>query len=256
MLETPNDRFDLSGRVALVTGSSRGIGKAIARGLAGAGAEVLIHGQTLDAAGDAATALTTEGATAQALAQDLSLPGAGKALLAQCAAMGKCPDILVINASAQINAELADLTHDDLTLQLNVNLRATVEMLQAALPAMAARGWGRVVSIGSINQFGPKPVVTAYAATKAAQHNLIQSQARDFARSGVVLNTLAPGLVDTDRNAQRKKSDPEGWARYVTDVNWMGRAASADEMVGAALFLASDACSFVTGELVTVSGGY
>ena len=120
---------------------------------------------------------------------------------------------------------------------------------------MADRGWGRVVNIGSINQLRPKGIVAAYAATKAATHNLIQSQARDYADRGVLLNTLAPGLVDTDRNADRKNSDPVAWENYVKDVNWMGRAGQPQEMVGAALFLASDACSFMTGEVVVVSGG-
>jgi hypothetical protein len=122
-------------------------------------------------------------------------------------------DILVINASAQVNAVLADLAPEDLALQIDVNLRSTLEMLQAALPRMAARGWGRVVSLGSINQLRPKSIVTAYAATKAAQHNIIQSQARDYARHGVLLNTLAPGLVDTDRNADRRDADPDRLGR-------------------------------------------
>jgi NAD(P)-dependent dehydrogenase (short-subunit alcohol dehydrogenase family) len=165
-------------------------------------------------------------------------------------------DILVINASAQVNATLADLTPDDLSLQIDVNLRSTLEMLQAALPRMAARGWGRVVSVGSINQLRPKSIVTAYAATKAAQHNIIQSQARDYARQGVLLNTLAPGLVDTDRNAGRRDDDPAAWDQYVRGLNWMGRAGKPEEMVGAAVFLASDACSFMTGESMVLSGGY
>ena len=162
----------------------------------------------------------------------------------------------MINASAQINATLDELTSEDLDLQLAVNLRATLAMLQAALPKMAAQKWGRVVSIGSINQSRPKSIVTAYAATKAAQHNIIQSQARDFAKHNVLLNTLAPGLINTDRNADRKQADPEAWQRYAAGLNWMGRAGKAEEMVGAALFLASDACSFMTGETVVLSGGY
>lgn len=97
--------------------------------------------------------------------------------------------------------------------------------------------------------------MTAYAATRAAQHNIIQSQARAYAGTGVVLNTLAPGLIDTDRNADRKTADPAAWAAYCRDVNWMGCAGKACEMVGAAIFLAPDACSFMTGETVILSGG-
>ena len=187
---------------------------------------------------------------------DLAQPGRASALIEECEQLAGQLDILVVNASAQINAPLSGLTQADLSFQIDVNLRATIEMLQTCLPRMAARGWGRVVNIGSINQSGPKPVVTAYAATKAAQHNLIQSQAREYAQSGVVLNTLSPGLIDTDRNANRKRDDPEGWAAYCESANWMGRAGEARELVGAALLLASDACSFMTGEVVTLSGGY
>jgi NAD(P)-dependent dehydrogenase (short-subunit alcohol dehydrogenase family) len=124
------------------------------------------------------------------------------------------------------------------------------------LPGMAERGWGRIVNIGSINQLRPKGIVSIYAATKAAQHNLVQSLARDYAAKGVLLNTLAPGLIDTDRNADRRDADPEAWAAYVRRLNWMGRAGHVDEMVGAAIFLASDACSFMTGESIFLSGGH
>jgi NAD(P)-dependent dehydrogenase (short-subunit alcohol dehydrogenase family) len=247
--------FGLTGRTALVTGSSRGIGAAIAEGLAGAGAHVILHGVKPGAAAAVQHRIVASGGTAQELAGDLSEPGAGRDLIERAEAIAPV-DILVINASAQINAVLSELTPDDLAFQLAVNLGSTVDMLQAALPRMAARKWGRVVSIGSVNQLRPKGIVTAYAATKAAQHNLIQSQARDYARDNVLLNTLAPGLIDTDRNAHRRDEDPEGWAEYVRTLNWMGRAGQPEEMVGAAIFLSSQACSFMTGETVLMTGGY
>lgn len=247
--------FGLTGRTALVTGSSRGIGAAIAEGLAGAGARVILHGVKPGAAAPVQYRIVAGGGTAQELAGDLSEPGAGRDLIERAEAIAPV-DILVINASAQINAVLSELTPDDLAFQLAVNLGSTVDMLQAALPRMAARKWGRVVSIGSVNQLRPKGIVTAYAATKAAQHNLIQSQARDYARDNVLLNTLAPGLIDTDRNAHRRDEDPEGWAEYVRTLNWMGRAGQPEEMVGAAIFLSSQACSFMTGENIFLTGGY
>ncbi|MCZ7455545.1 SDR family oxidoreductase [Rhizobium rhizogenes] len=247
--------FGLKGRTALVTGSSRGIGAAIAEGLAGAGAHVILHGVKPGATAAVQQRIVASGGTAQELAGDLSEAGAGRDLIERAEAIAPV-DILVINASAQINAVLSELTPDDLAFQLAVNLGSTVDMLQAALPRMAARKWGRVVSIGSVNQLRPKGIVTAYAATKAAQHNLIQSQARDYARDNVLLNTLAPGLIDTDRNAHRRDEDPEGWAEYVRTLNWMGRAGQPEEMVGAAIFLSSQACSFMTGETVLMTGGY
>ena len=247
--------FGLKGRTALITGSSRGIGAAIAEGLAGASAHVILHGVKPGAAAPVQHRIVASGSTAQELAGDLSEPGAGRDLIERAEAIAPV-DILVINASAQINAVLSELTPDDLAFQLAVNLGSTVDMLQAALPRMAARKWGRVVSIGSVNQLRPKGIVTAYAATKAAQHNLIQSQARDYARDNVLLNTLAPGLIDTDRNAHRRDEDPEGWAEYVRTLNWMGRAGQPEEMVGAAIFLSSEACSFMTGENIFLTGGY
>lgn len=246
--------FGLTGRTALVTGSSRGIGAAIAEGLAGAGARVAVHGSRPGAALGTLERIRAAGGSGVEIDGDLALPRAGRDLIERAEAIAPV-DILVINASAQVNAALACLTPEDLSLQIDVNLRSTLDMLQAVLPRMAARGWGRVVSVGSINQLRPKSIVTAYAATKAAQHNIIQSQARDYARYNVLLNTLAPGLVDTDRNADRRDADPAAWAEYVRGLNWMGRAGHPDEMVGAAIFLASDACSFMTGETLVLSGG-
>ena len=252
----PNALFDLSGRTALVTGASRGIGAAIAKGLAAAGAHVFAHGQTEASADATVEAIATAGGRADPIFGDLVAPSAGSSLIRSCEERAGRMDILVINASAQINAPLRELTDEDLSFQIDVNLRSTVDMLRCALPLMAARRWGRVVNIGSINQSGPKPVVTAYAATKAAQHNLVQSQAREYAQTGVTLNTLSPGLIDTDRNADRKANDPDGWNAYAAQANWMGRAGTPEEMVGAAVFLASDASRFMTGEVVTLSGGY
>lgn len=252
----PNALFDLSGRSALVTGASRGIGAAIAQALAAAGAHVFVHGQSAQSTAGTIEAITKAQGKAESIFGDLSEPGMGRQLIQECETRVGKLDILVINASAQINAPLADLTDKDLSFQIDVNLRSTIDMLQSCLPAMAERGWGRVVSIGSINQSGPKPVVTAYAATKAAQHNLMQSQAREYAQTGVTLNTLSPGLIDTDRNADRKTNDPDGWNAYLATANWMGRAGTTEEMMGAAVFMASDASSFMTGEVVTLSGGY
>lgn len=246
--------FGLKRRTALVTGSSRGIGAAIAEGLAGAGAHVILHGTKTGAAAAVQERIVKNGGTAEELACDLSAPHAGRNLIEEAEAIGPV-DILVINASAQINATLADLMPEDFAFQVAVNLGSTVDMLQTVLPHMAARKWGRVVSIGSINQLRPKGIVTAYAATKAAQHNLIQSQARDYAKDNVLLNTLAPGLIDTDRNAHRRDEDPEGWTEYARTLNWMGRAGQPEEMVGAAILLSSQACSFMTGESIFLTGG-
>lgn len=177
MARTLDDIFGLGGKTALVTESSRGIGDAIAEGLSAAGAEVVVHARSLSATEATCTHIRQNGGIARPLAMNLAGRGSGKRLIEKTEELCGALDILVINASAQVNADLASLTDEDLDFQINVNLRSTVEMLQTSLPRMAERGWGRVVSIGSINQSQPKAIVTAYAATKAAQHNLIQSQA-------------------------------------------------------------------------------
>lgn len=255
---TPNYQqiFDLSGRVALVTGSSRGIGAAIAKGLADFGASVALHGSAESPpALKLRDAIRSEGRASDMFVNDLSAPKAGSRLIKDVFRQFGRLDILVINASAQINEPIDAVTEATLSKQLRVNFQATVEMLQSALPIMTKAQWGRVVNIGSVNQRSPKAIVSVYAATKAAQHNLIASQAREYAKHGVLLNTLAPGMVDTDRNADRKTADPKAWKEYVSGLNWMGRAASVDEMVGAAVFLSSPACSFMAGESIYLTGG-
>ncbi|MGH6861371.1 MAG: SDR family NAD(P)-dependent oxidoreductase [Phyllobacterium sp.] len=248
--------FRLEGKRALVTGSSRGIGAAIAQGLASFGAEVVVHGSTEHSTRDTCADIQAAGGNTHGVGADLSVANAGKLLISAAEQLGGPIDILIVNASAQVNGQIETISDENFALHLAVNLRSTIDMLQACLPGMAERGWGRVVSIGSINQFRPKPVVTMYAATKAAQHNLMQSLARQYAPHGVLLNTLAPGLIDTDRNADRRDSDPAGWEVYVRDLNWMGRAGHVNEMVGAAVFLSSNACSFMTGESIVMTGGY
>ncbi|PRY22259.1 NAD(P)-dependent dehydrogenase (short-subunit alcohol dehydrogenase family) [Aliiruegeria haliotis] len=252
---TPNEIFDLSGRTALVTGSSRGIGEAIAEGLAGAGARVVTHATTLAGAERTADKIRAAGGQAEAVVLPLDGEGAGRELIETVEDKFGPVDILVINASAQINKPLGDMTRQDMEFQIAVNLVSTVDMLECCLPRMAERGWGRVVSIGSVNQLRPKPLVPVYAATKAAQHNLILGQARDYAARNVLLNTLAPGMVATPRHADRRAADPQGFDAYCKTLNWMGRSGRSEEMVGAALLLASDACSFMTGESITLSGG-
>lgn len=258
MLPCPS-MFDLRGKCALVTGAGRadGIGAAIAKGLAQCGADVAIHvASSIQSGEKVRDEIRKLGVKSEVIPQDLSVSGAGPALIdAAQEAMGPL-DILVLNATAQVNGEFNDVTPEQYDLQVNVNIRSTYEMLQSILPQMADRGWGRIVNIGSINQRSPKSVVSIYAATKAAQHNLIQSLARDYASKGVLLNTLAPGLIDT--HAEDRSGDAEAnkvFEEYAALLNWIGRAGLAEEIAGGAVFLSSPACSFMTGESMFLTGG-
>lgn len=252
--------FSLDGKRALVTGAGRevGIGAAIAKGLGDFGAEVALHDRAASECGARVRdAIRSGGVRCNFFAQDLSEIGSGKDLIDRVETEFGAIDILVINAAVESRTGLDRITPEEVELQINVNFRANFDMLQEILPRMASRGWGRVVNVGSINQRAPKPIVTIYAATKAAQHNMIQSLAREFAPRGVCLNTVAPGLVDT--HPDRRQGDPDAckeWDDYVRQLNWMGRAGSPDEIVGAAVFLSSQACSFMTGEAVFPTGGF
>nr|NUR36559.1 SDR family oxidoreductase [Sphingomonas sp.] len=254
----------LAVRVALVTGGSMGIGRAIALGLAGAGADVAIHYAAEvdrrldrpDAWADTRTALLALGRRAMTVDAHFAQPGAAWRTVKQVREELGGPDILVIAAATQRRGPFTAITRDDIDLQVAINFAATVELLQAALPAMAAAGWGRVLSIGSLNAIRPDPELAVYAALKAAQHNLIANLARPYAVRGVTLNTLSPGLIATDRNRWRRE-DAAAWQKIQAEANPLGRAGLPDELVAAALMFCSDAGAFVTGaDLLATGGGH
>lgn len=256
------DLFSLAGKRALITGASRGIAAAIAEAFAANGAEVGINYSAAadnaaglgDAAAELKSRIATAGGTAHLLEQDMLEADAASRLAAQVTdTMGGC-DILVVSASVQVHKGLLDMPATDTQRQLRLNFLTTVDLLQALVPAMKANGYGRVLTIGSVQEMAPSPEMPIYAATKAATASIVQSQSIELAPFGVTINNLAPGLVQTDRNAFRRRN-PEDWERNVSAANPMGRAGQPSDMVGAALFLCSDAAAFVTGTTLFVSGG-
>lgn len=261
-LASLGDRFALHGRRALVTGGSVSIGRAIALGLAEAGADVAIQS---DAAADAdfglpqaaretCAAVTAHGRRSQAISADFRSSGAARRSVEEAIQALGGLDILVIAASVQNRQTLAEITEAEIERQLAINFKATIELLQAAVPDMVARGWGRVLSIGSVNQTRPDPQLGVYAGLKAAQHNLIIGLARRHAPDGVTFNTLSPGLVATERNRWRRQVAEE-WDAIQAQANPMRRAGTPDEMVGAALLFCSPAGSFITGADLQATGG-
>ncbi|MBL8837069.1 MAG: SDR family oxidoreductase [Alphaproteobacteria bacterium] len=249
------NRFDLSGRRALITGARRAIGRAIALGLAEQGAAVAIHHL---AEPDEASAVVAEaqrrGAKAVAIAEDIGAVGAGKRLVEKARAALGGVDILVINASIEFITPYAEITPEAFAQQVDVNLRSTMELVQAAVPAMQAQRWGRVVAIGSIQQVKPHPGMFVYAATKAAQLNMMRNLARQAAGSGVTFNNLAPGAIATPRNAGQL-SDPEYKARVEAQIPTR-RLGTPEDLVGAAILLCSDAGSYINGADLFVDGGF
>ncbi|WP_108660935.1 SDR family NAD(P)-dependent oxidoreductase [Acuticoccus kandeliae] len=242
-------RFALDGRRALVTGAGRGIGRAIATGLAAAGALVAFH----DLADDGALAAAAAAAGGLAIHADLAAPDAAVHLAAEAAERLGGVDILVLNASVQARERWAEVSDAAAAHQLAVNLETGRRLLQALVPAMAERGWGRVLAIGSIQERREHPDMLVYAATKAAQTSMIRNLARQLAASGVTLNNLAPGVVLTERNAEAL-ADPVYRAKVMAQIP-AGHAAEAQDCVGPALLLCSEAGRYITGTTLFVDGG-
>lgn len=255
--------FSMAGKRALVTGASMSIGRSIALGFADHGAAVAVHySAAADArAGlpDAARATLDEvrsrGVDGCLVEADLAQEGGGRRAFELAAAGLGAVDVLVVCASIEIRTPFAQVTTDEIDRQVAIDFRATVELLQAALPPMRARRWGRVLTIGSINQLRPHPDLAVYAALKSAQHNLCINLAPQYAPFNVMINNLSPGLVATERNRWRRE-DAEDWRRIEAAVAApMGRAAEPDEMVGAAILLCSEAASYIAGVDLMVTAG-
>lgn len=255
-------RFSMDGRHALVTGGSVSIGRSIALAFADAGADVAIHhcadadrafGKP-DAAGETSAVIASRGVRAFVIEANFATAGeAWRTVTAASDALGGV-DVLVVCASIQYRVAFDDVTVEQIERQTRINFDATIELLRAALPPMKARGWGRVLTIGSINQTRPEAELSVYAALKSAQHNLAINLARQYAPFGVTVNNLSPGLIATERNKWRRE-DANAWAGIERDSSPMARAGTPEEMAGAALLLCSDAGSFITGADLQATGG-
>ncbi len=247
-MSDPFSSFRIAGRTALVTGARREIGRAIALGLAGAGARLAIHhAGTTEELGDAAAVvreIQAIGGEAAAFGQDFAQDDAGRHLAAAVTAWAPV-DILVLNASIELPEDFRVITREHFDRQIAVNLRTTMELLQTLVPAMAERGWGRVVTIGSVQQERPHPAMFVYAGTKAAQFNWALSLARQFGGQGVTVNNLAPGAILTARNRDQMAVEGETLAQRIP----AGRLGRPDDLVGAAMLLCSDAGRYLVNQM-------
>jgi len=247
--------FDLSGRRALITGSTQGIGEAIAMGLASRGADVVINGlespEVGQAVADAVEALGRRSAYVQA---DLTQPDACEELSRLAVdALGGI-DIVIANAAVERAMPWRNITLAQISEQWALNFQATLLLCQSLGPAMAERGWGRIIAMGTIQQARPNPRHLVYAATKCAQSAMVGILARELGPSGVTVNTLAPGAIATDRNAEAL-ADPAYLARVIDRIP-TGRIGSTADCVGAAVLLASDEGGYINGEILFVDGGW
>ena len=248
------DQFSLAVRTALVTGARREIGRAIALTLAELGARLAIHhAGTAEEAADAngvVREIEEAGGIARAFGQDFAADDAGR-LLASAVSACAAVDILVLNASIELPEAYEDISRAHFDRQIAVNLRTPLELLQSLVPPMAERGWGRVLTIGIVQQMRPHPKMMVYAGTKAAQWNWMRNLARQFGGKGVTVNNLAPGAILTARN--RAQMAVEG-AALVERIP-AGRLGHPNDLRGAAALLCSDAGAYINGVNLHVDGG-
>lgn len=244
--------FDLTGKRALITGSTQGIGYAIAECFARRGADVIIHGsKSYDKCASAAERIYTPdmiGTLGIAVA-DLSRPDGADKLYD---AVGDV-DILVLNASIQFRKKWIDITPEEVETQLQTNYKSSLRLIQLCEPYMEKNGWGRVVTVGSVQQYKPHRDMAVYASSKAAQLNLVTNLAKQLAPCGITVNNLSPGVIATPRNADAL-ADPE-YSKQVMAGIPAGFAGDAEDCAGAALLLCSNEGRYITGIDLVVDGG-
>jgi gluconate 5-dehydrogenase len=240
--------FDLTGKRALITGSSQGIGLALAKGLAEAGAEVVLNGRDVGKLQAAAEVLGVA-----YLPCDVTDHAATKAAVDGFEAEVGAIDILVNNAGMQHRAPLEDFPPDAFERLLRTNISSVFNAGQAVARHMIKRGAGKIINICSVQTALARPGIAPYTATKGAVGNLTKGMATDWAKYGLQCNAIAPGYFDTPLNAALV-ADPvfSGWLEKRTPA---GRWGKVEELVGACVFLASPASSFVNGHILYVDGG-
>jgi len=243
--------FDLTGRVAIVTGGTRGIGRAIAEGFAAAGARVVVASRKADACAETQAHLEGMGAEALGVATNMSSLEDVEALVQATVARFGAIDIIVNNAANALTQPLGQFTPEAWQKSYDANLRGPVFLVQYALPWLTESPHASVINVISAGAFLAAPNVAMYSGAKAALMAFTRAMGSDYAKLGIRVNALAPGTVDTDM----VRNNPPEVQQSMANAAPMKRAAHPDEMVGPALFLASDAGSFVTSQVILADGG-
>ena len=229
-----------------MTGSTQGIGKALAQALVKEGYEVTVH-----CSSDLSKAerVREEIGAHRAVVADLSDMEQARSLRQKTGDM----DVLILNASVQYKESWDQISEETFDRQVTVNLKSTLFLMQDYLPAMKEKGWGRVVTVGSVNQYRQHPELPMYAATKCAVMSLVKNVAKQVAPYGVTVNNVAPGAIATPRNAAIYEDDER--RRAVESTIPMGHFGQVEDCVGAILLLCSDAGAYITGSDLIVDGG-
>lgn len=247
------NHFDLTDRLCLVTGSSQGIGLALARGMAAYGARVVLNGRDPDKLATAATELRGEGADVEVAPFDVTDRDAVAAGVDRVEQGLGAIDVLINNAGMQFRSPLEDFPADRWEQLLTTNVSSVFYTGQAVARHMITRGRGKIINIASVQAELARPGIAPYTATKGAVRNLTRGMCTDWAKYGLQVNAIAPGYFKTPLN-QALVDNPEfsAWLEKRTPA---GRWGDVEELVGAAVFLASDASSFVNGQTIYVDGG-
>ena len=249
----PNNPFDLSGKVALVTGAYRGLGFAIARGLGEAGATVVVNGRKAEALDAAVRTLTDAGVRASKCVFDVTDGAAVRAGVAAIEREHGRLDILVNNAGIQRRGPLVDFAQKDWDDIIATNLTAPFLVSQAALPGMIARRSGKIIHIASLMSELARPTVVPYTAAKGGVRQLTRGMAVELAPHNIQVNAISPGYFATEMN--RALIDNVEFNAWVCKRTPAGRWGDPAEIAGLAVFLSSAAANYITGQLITIDGG-
>lgn len=237
-------------KIAFVTGSSRGIGRAIAIRLAKDGYKVIVHGAVnIKKAEETAEIIKKNGGEAEVIISNLCDLEQTKALAEKV----KNVDVLILNASLQYRTPWQEITTEACYEQLNCNFVSSMMLMQAVAENMKKNGWGRIVTIGSVQEAKPHPDMLVYSASKAAQTNMVKSLSLQLAKDGITVNNVAPGVIYTDRNVEAL-SDPE-YAKKVTDSIPVGFYGEPEDCSGIVSLLCSEEGRYITGQNIFVDGG-
>ncbi len=245
--------FDLTGKTALVTGASRGLGQQFARTLAGAGADLAITSRTRNSLDPFADEIRSVGRRVATVELDLRNQHSIEAAVADALSQLGQIDILVNNAGCNIRKRAVDVTWDDWNTVLDTNLRGTFFVAQAVARHMIPRRTGRIINIGSVTCVAGYAGLGPYGASRGGVKQLTMSLAHDWGEYGITVNCLAPGWFKTEQN--RVIYEDAGWVEYLCERIPLGRPGSPGDLDGALLLLASDAGRYITGQTLLVDGG-